>query len=60
MASSSASESGTFFSPSRTDAARMKSSKPGAEKTPTVLRTSLPMLETEIQVPAGMKTVAPA
>src|SRR5450631_3287281 len=59
-ASSSACDIGTFFSPSRTDPARMYSSKPGAEKTVTTLTTSLPILETEIHVLAGMYTVAPA
>jgi hypothetical protein len=48
------------FSPSRTDVSRMKSSNPGAEKMATRLTASLPRLSTEIAVPAGMKTVAPA
>jgi hypothetical protein len=38
----------------------MKSSNPGAEKMAIRLMASLPRLSTEIDVPAGMKTVAPA
>src|SRR5579863_4344774 len=59
MAASSAFVSGTTFCLPGTDSARMKSSKPGAEKTKTPWIVSAPMLVTSIQVLAGAKSVAP-
>src|SRR5271156_50869 len=56
----SASDMGTFFSPSRTETARIKSSELGEEKTAKELIMSFPIFSTEIQVLAGMKTMAPA
>ena len=59
ISSSSAFDSEIFLSPSRTDSARIYSSNPGAEQTPTKWIYSLPILVMEIQVLAGINTVAP-
>jgi len=59
ISSSSAFVSGIFLSPSRTDSAPMCSLNPGAGKMNTKWIDSFPILIMEIQVLAGINTVAP-